>query len=221
MRNLVNEGGDPRMAVVAAGKRGRTWVGLLSLVSLLALVLPTTGQARDAQAIIQELCIACHTMDGNAVVPAFPKLAGLHAAYLEKQLSDFANGYRKQEPMESFAKQLSPKEIRTLANYFSAQRRHDGVVTEPDLLERGREIFHEGDKENGVPACAGCHKPDGSGTPRSVMIAGQNAPYVAQQLTMFKNDERTNDRGMLMRTVAGRLTQEEIQAVAQYVASMR
>lgn len=199
----------------------RARAGLALLAALPLFFLPQLSQARDAEEIINGLCVACHTLDGNAVVPAFPKLAGLHEQYLEKQLIDYATGDRRHETMQAFAEDLSRNDMRALADHFSEQRRHDGVVTEPELLDAGRELYHEGDRERGVPACAGCHKPDGSGTPRSVMIAGQNAPYVQEQLTLFKNDQRTNDRGRLMRTVAGRLTTEEIQAVAQYVASMQ
>ncbi|WP_242464350.1 c-type cytochrome [Thiococcus pfennigii] len=221
MRNPVYQGGGPLTGATGHARRGRRRTALRLLPLLSLVVLPAPGQARDAPEIISNLCIACHTMDGNALVPAFPKLAGLHAEYLEKQLADYASGARKHEAMQAFASDLSRNEMRALAAHFASQRRHDGVVTDPGLVERGRELYHEGNKANGVPACAGCHKPDGSGTPRSVMIAGQNAPYVAEQLTLFKNDTRTNDRGRLMRTVAGRMTPEEIQAVAQYVASMQ
>jgi len=203
-------------------KSGHGWAaGLALLAALPLLILAQPSQARDAEEIIGNLCVACHTMDGNAVVPAFPKLAGLHAQYLEKQLVDYANGERRHQTMQAFARDLSRNEMQALAQYFSRLQRHDGVVTKPELIDEGRRIYHEGDRERGVPACAGCHKPDGSGTPRSVMIAGQNAPYVAQQLTLFKKELRTNDRGRLMRTVSGRLTQQEIEAVAQYVASMQ
>lgn len=221
LRNPAYQDGGPKMVAAGKDRRGRIRAALRLLPLLSLVVLPVPGQARDAPEIIKSLCIACHTMDGNALVPAFPKLAGLHAEYLEKQLADYASGARQHEAMQAFASDLTRNEMRALAAHFSALRRHDGVVTDPSLVERGREIYHQGNKANGVPACAGCHKPDGSGTPRSVMIAGQNAPYVADQLTRFKNDTRTNDRGRLMRTVAGRLTPEEIQAVAQYVASMQ
>lgn len=221
LRNHAYNGSGPMPKAAPGERRGRIRAGLRLLPLLPLLALPHLAQARDAPEIISGLCVACHTMDGNAVVPAFPKLAGLHAEYLEKQLSDYAVGARKHETMQAFAADLTRNEMRALAAYFSALPRHDGVVTDPSLIEEGRRVFHEGDRERGVPACAGCHKPDGSGTPRSVMIAGQNAAYVAEQLTQFKNDIRTNDRGRLMRTVANRLTLEEIQAVAQYVASMR
>ncbi len=220
LRNPVHHASGQREAArLRQLRRARASFGLLAVLPM--LLLPHAALARDAQKIIQDLCIACHTLDGNAVVPAFPKLAGLHAEYLEKQLIDYAAGDRQHETMQAFAEDLSRNEMQALAAHFSDQSRHDGVVTQPELLDEGRRVYHEGDRERGVPACAGCHKPDGSGTPRSVMIAGQNAPYVAEQLTLFKNDVRTNDRGRLMRTVAGRMTQAEIQAVAQYVASMR
>jgi len=196
-------------------RRGR------SIALLVLLALSPYPQARDAEEIIGSLCISCHGTDGNAVVPTFPKLAGLDAKYLEKQLLDYAAGKRRHQSMEAFAKGLTRDEIRSLAQHFSEQDRHDGIVTDPGLLETGQRLYHKGNREAGVPACAGCHRPDGSGTPRSPMLAGQNAPYVEEQLLRFKNDQRTNDRGQLMRTVAARLTTDEIKAVAQYLASLR
>jgi cytochrome c553 len=88
------------------------------------------------------------------------------------------------------------------------------------MVPLGRRLYHEVGRERGVPACAGCHKPDGSGTARSPLIAVQNAAYGLQQLRAFHNEQRTNDRGRLMRTTAARMTEPEMVAVAEYVAGM-
>ena len=141
-------------------------------------------------------------------------------ALLAKQLLELANGTRKSEVMKPIAEKYTSAEHQALATYFSGQRRAPGTVTNPALVEQGRTLFHEGNKETGVPACAGCHKPDGSGTPRSPMIAGQDAAYTLQQLRNFDQELRANDRGRLMRTVAGRMTDEEMRAVSEYVAGM-
>lgn len=192
---------------------------LLSLIPLIAVPLGAV-EARDAKEIVAGECVACHGIDGNSIVPTFPRLAGLQQEYLAKQLVELANGTRKSEVMKPIAEKYTSAELQALATYFSGQRRAPGTVTNPALVELGRALYHEGNKETGVPACAGCHKPDGSGTPRSPMIAGQDAAYTLQQLRNFDQELRANDRGRLMRTVAGRMTDEEMRAVSEYVAGM-
>lgn len=179
-----------------------------------------SAKGRDAKAIVAAECVTCHGMDGTSPVPTFPKLAGMQRDYLVKQLADVVSGERHSPVMNFIAGKYSAQELLALADYFSAQPRTPGVVKDPKLAERGRVIFHEGNKQSGVPACAGCHRPDGLGTPRNPILAGQDPGYVLQQLNNFKNQVRTNDRGRLMRTISGRMSDEEMQAVAQYVAGM-
>jgi cytochrome c553 len=192
---------------------------MLTVIPLIAG--PFVGvEAKDAREIVAAECVACHGVDGNGSVPTFPKLAGIQQEYLAKQLVELANGTRRSEVMKPIAEKYSQAELFALATYFSGQLRKPGVVTNPALVEAGRVLYHEGNKETGVPACAGCHKPDGTGTPRSPMLAGQDAGYTLQQMRNFDHDIRTNDRGRLMRTVAGRMNEEEMRAVSEYIAGM-
>jgi cytochrome c553 len=192
---------------------------MLTVIPLIAG--PFAGvEAKEAKEIVAAECVACHGMDGNGPVPTFPKLAGIQQEYLAKQLLELANGTRKSDVMKPIAEKYSQAELFALATYFSGQLRKPGVVTNPSLVEEGRVLYHQGNKESGVPACAGCHKPDGTGTPRSPMLAGQDAAYTLQQLRNFDHDTRTNDRGRLMRTVAGRMNEEEMRAVSEYIAGM-
>ncbi len=195
---------------------------VLMLGPLLALTCGVSLAAadRDAKQIVTTVCAACHTESGNSQVPLFPKLAGASPDYLVKQLKDVQSGARKSEIMAPIAAELTNVEIQSLAQYFSAQKRTPAMVAKPALIEEGRVIFTEGNKEAGVPACAGCHLPNGGGAPRFPMIAAQHADYVLQQLRAFHNGTRQNDLGKVMRTVVSRLTDEEMVAVAQYVASM-
>ncbi|AFL75359.1 cytochrome c553 [Thiocystis violascens DSM 198] len=191
---------------------------LAALAALFAT--PLFAQTTDVDRLITDSCATCHTQTGNSLAPPFPKLAGLSAEYLAKQLRDVRSGARKSEIMQPILGDLSRGEIQAIANYFSRQQRTPGIVTNPKLIAAGERVYLEGNKENGVPACAGCHTKTGAGAPRFPMIAAQNAEYVIQQLRNFRSGERTNDFGMLMRTTVSRLTDDEIQAVAQYVASM-
>lgn len=176
--------------------------------------------ARDAREIVAGQCVACHGMDGNQPVPSFPKIAGIQEEYLAKQLIEIATGVRESPAMMPIVSGYSKAELASLAAYFASQRRSPGTVTNPALAEVGRDIFHEGVKDSGVPACAGCHRSDGAGTERSPMIAAQDATYTLTQLQNFQKGVRNNDRGRLMRTIAARLTEQEMRAVAEYIAGM-
>ncbi|MCF6345590.1 MAG: c-type cytochrome [Thiomicrorhabdus sp.] len=66
-------------------------------------------------------CAGCHGADGNSVVPNFPNLAGQHAAYIEKQLKDFREGYRKDATMAPFAKSLTDENIKELGAFYASQ----------------------------------------------------------------------------------------------------
>ena len=220
MQYAIERAGGPTDAAAVWRGPGNL-IGGLKLAPLLALLsTPLSAAPVDANQIVTNVCAACHTPTGNSIAPPFPKLAGLDRDYLAKQMRDVSSGVRKSEVMQPIATKLNRAEIVALADYFSAQKRTSGIVTNPALIAAGEKIYKEGNKENGVPACAGCHMPNGGGAPRFPMIAAQNADYVVQQMQNFRSGTRSNDLGTLMRTVSKRLTDQEIQAVAQYVASM-
>lgn len=132
--------------------RGAT--GVLA-TAVLWVSLPVAGETVNQ--IVASQCATCHTESGNSAAPPFPKLAGMSADYLAKQLRDFASGVRKSEIMYPIANKLKRGEINALAGYFSARRRTPGIVSNPKLVAAGERVYREGNKENGVPACAGCH----------------------------------------------------------------
>jgi len=204
-----------RLTSILLGLRYTTAVAVAAL-----LIGVPPAFAADPRDLVQRDCAHCHGIDGNAAPPSFPKLAGLQQDYLIKQLEDYRSGRRPSQVMEPIVEMLSGKQIKELAEYFSQQRRKIGTPYIEGMVPLGRRVYHEGDKDRGVPACAGCHKPDGSGTPRSPLLAGQNSAYVLQQLRAFHNDQRTNDRGRLMRTTAERMTEPDMVAVSEYVAGM-
>ena len=209
-------------AGAAARRRVERFLGGLAIAPLMMAASASLYAAPppDAKQIVAAQCAACHTDTGNSIAPPFPKLAGMSPDYLAKQLRDFSSGQRKSEIMYPIASQLKRGEINALAAYFGGQTRTQGIVSDPSLIPAGEIVFHQGNKESGVPACASCHTKTGAGAPRFPMIASQNAEYVVQQLQGFRSGARGNDFGKLMRTVTSRLTDQEIRAVAQYVASM-
>jgi cytochrome c553 len=156
-------------------------------------------------------------------MPSFPKLAALGEKYLYKQLMDVKEGRRVIVQMTGILDPLNEQDLRDIAAYYDAQVPTMGVA-DADLAVRGQEIYRGGDLATGLPACTGCHSPTGKGNdpagfPR---LAGQHAEYITTQLTNFREGVRNNDGdAMIMRTIAGRLSNRDIEAVSSYVQGLR
>lgn len=172
------------------------------------------------QIIANTVCAACHAEDGNSLVPMFPKLAGQHADYIEKQLKEFISGKRKNDVMVPVIASLKPDDLTALAAYFSVQKPAPGAVHDAALAIAGQKIFADGNEDSGVPACAGCHQPKGEGDARFPRLAGQHQDYLISQMKSFASGERANDQGRVMRAVAKRMTEQEMKSVAEYIAGL-
>lgn len=196
-------------------KRSYFAVALLLVASIL---LPLAVQAEGEP---NALCTGCHNEDGNSTTPEFPKLAGLDAAYISKQIRDFKNDKRVSEIMGPMANQIPEKDIGFLAAYFSRQKRSAGVVTDSTLAAQGQQIFDDGILSSAVPACSGCHGEKGEGTEKFPRLAGQHAVYLVTQMNNFKNAVRNNDARKVMRAITMRMTDQEIRAAAEYITSLK
>ncbi|MES2739511.1 MAG: c-type cytochrome [Pseudomonadota bacterium] len=165
-------------------------------------------------------CVSCHGAAGNSTIAANPKLAGQHEAYLHKQLVNFTTPERNQPVMTTYAKMLTEQEKTDIAAYLSAQVQKPGAAKNKDTLELGRKIYRGGIAEKNVPACASCHGAVGAGIPvQYPRIGGQHQDYTAAQLTVFRSGARNNNAQMS--TIAKRLSDDEIKAVADYVAGLK
>lgn len=180
-----------------------------------------------AQGIAAQVCAACHAADGNSAIPANPILAGQFPEYLDKQLNDFkAAGNRKparvNPVMNGMVANLSAEDMKGLAAYYAGQKVKPAKASDKDLVALGQKLWRAGNPASGVPACAGCHGPSGAGIPAQYpRLSGQHVEYVATQLKLFREGARSNDPGGAMRGVAARMTEREINAVAQYAAGLR
>lgn len=201
--------------------RGR-WLLFLGVLLALAQGLPD-AHAGEHSALAErlQLCSSCHNPDGNSTVPDNPKLAALDAGYLARQMADFKSGARQSAIMSGIISQVQEQEYKPLAKYFSEQKAMPGIEAVPQQVARGKEIFDEGLAGSAVPACSGCHNEDGSGSDKYPRLTGQHAPYVVKQLQNFKTGVRANDSKAVMQAVARRMTDDEIQAVADYVATLK
>ncbi|TCS37299.1 cytochrome c553 [Paucimonas lemoignei] len=165
-------------------------------------------------------CVACHGAAGNSTITQNPKLASQHEAYLAKQLHDFKGPQRNNPVMTTIAKALNDDDIRNISAYLSQQAQKPGAAKNKDTVELGKKIYRGGIAEKNVPACAGCHSPTGAGIPAQfARLAGQHQDYTAAQLTSFRTGARNNSAQMS--TIAKRLSDQEIQAVADYVAGLK
>lgn len=198
---------------------------ILTMIALLSAVGVQAAEKADpakAQTIAQQVCAACHGADGNSMIPANPKLASQHEGYTYKQLVEFKKGIRKNPVMNGIAAPLSESDMRNLAAYFASQPRKDAKASNMKLIELGRSIYRGGNKATGVPACMSCHGPNGAGIPIQYPgLAGQHAAYTEVQLKEFKSGARANDQNAMMRSIAQKLSEEEIKAVAEYVSGLR
>lgn len=196
------------------------------LVSLL-LTLGVTGFAQaagDAAAGQTKVavCGACHGADGNSMVPNFPKLAGQGERYLLKQLKDIKSGNRQVVEMTGLLTNLDEQDLADIAAYFAKQKGSVGQA-DPKLVERGEAIFRGGNLAAGMPSCTGCHSPNGAGNNQAGFprLGGQHAKYTATQLTNFREGVRQNDGDtMIMRSIAAKLSNKDIEAVSSYIQGL-
>ncbi|MGQ7847751.1 c-type cytochrome [Granulosicoccus sp. 3-233] len=176
---------------------------------------PAAGQAKAA------VCAACHGADGKAIQPSYPNLAGQHAAYIAKQLTDYRDGNRVNALMSGQAANLTDEDIQDLAAYYAAMPKHENIAAEENLT-LGEDIYRGGITSAGIAACGACHGPAGEGNPYAAwpVISGQDAQYTSDQLKYFRSEERANDPNAMMRGVAKRMTDAEIDAVSNYIAGL-
>ncbi len=179
---------------------------------------PKAGEAKAAA------CAACHGADGNSFVPNFPKLAGQVERYLVKQLADFQSGARQDATMAGMAAALSPQDREDIAAFYARQPLQPGSSSAaPDVLARGEKIYLGGDAHKGYPACAGCHGPDGAGNAPAgwPSLRAQHPAYTVKQLNDFRSGARKNDPNKMMRQIAVQMSDADIEAVAEYIATLK
>ena len=171
-------------------------VALIAVTSLVAHGAESPGAAAKpdsdkAAPIVKQVCVACHGGDGNSLLPVNPNLAGQHAQYTTKQLANFKSGERKNPIMSAMAANLSPADMANLGAYFATQTPKLTAARDKELAEAGQKLYRAGNPATGLPACAGCHGPAGSGIPAEFpRLAGQHADYVLAQLKSFRAWER-------------------------------
>ena len=166
------------------------------------------------------VCAACHGADGNAGSPAYPKLSQQHPEYLIKQLQEFKADKRNNPVMKGFASALSDADMKNISYWLTSQKAKTGFAKDKALVSLGERIYRGGIADRQVPACAGCHSPNGAGIPSQYpRLSGQHADYSVAQLVAFRDGVRKNS--LQMSQVASKMNDREIKAVADYIAGLR
>ena len=197
----------------------RPLIGLVSISLSMCLAEYAEADAAAGKAK-SEVCAGCHGEDGNASAPIFPKLAGQHDNYLARQLKEFKSKKRIEPTMNAMAEALSEEDIADISAYFAKQK------IKPEKAEStpvGEKVFRAGNTATGVPACTACHGPNGGGNPYSgyPALGGQYSAYLSKTLHDYKTGERANDPSEIMKTIASRMSEEEINAVSDYASGLQ
>ncbi|MEO1889513.1 MAG: c-type cytochrome [Cycloclasticus sp.] len=197
---------------------------IVLLGCVLGLLLSSAAFANgdiEAGRTTAAVCAGCHGQNGNSTNPVWPKLAGQHAFYIVKELHDFQNKKRLDATMAPMAAGLSAADIEDVAAYF-ASLPSTVEAASADKIKLGEKLYRAGKVDNGLPACIACHGPNGAGSApaRFPRIGGQHAAYLSKTLKDFKAETRNNDHQAMMRDIAGRMNNKEIEAVSSYISGL-
>lgn len=177
---------------------------------------PDLARGQQAAAV----CTACHTVDGSRGAPANPIIQGQHAEYIVKQLTEFKAGKRKNAIMQGMAAALSEDDMKHIAAFYSSKSAKPGFAKVKATLGLGEQIYRGGIAGKQLPACAGCHGPNGAGIPAQYpRLSGQHGDYTETQLLAFRAGTRANSAQMT--AIASKMNDLEIKAVSDYMAGLR
>lgn len=206
-----------------------------ALVLALSAIVSTAASAQADKSTdmakgqaLAGVCSGCHGVDGVSPIPTQPSLAGMSWQYIAKQLRHYKSGQRDNAIMKGFAATLSDADMKVLGVYFSSMKGRPIGTKDEKLAKTAERLYRAGDAARGIPACAGCHSPTGAGIPALYpRVGGQHAEYTLAQLTAFRTGARgtaskedSNPTGKMMMTIAGKLTEAEIKALAEYTAGL-
>ena len=208
------------------------WSAVAACALAAAALTAPTAHAMDAAQLVTQgngkgapPCLGCHGVDGGGQAAAgFPRLAGLDASYLRRQLDSFADGTRDNPVMKPVATALTTDERQALAEYYSQLPLPAALAkpaTPPPAPDsRGALLATRGRWSRQVPACEQCHGPGGVGVGAAFPpLAGQSAAYIAAQLKAWQQGRRHNDPLALMQHISTALDDQDITAVAAWFAA--
>lgn len=202
----------------------KTLTALTVTLGMLAVSVAANGQG-DAAAGADKItvCLACHGQDGNmSQLDNVPKIGGQNEKYLLKQMQDIKSGVRAAPLMTGMLNALNEQDLANVAAYYASQPAPQGAA-DPEKVALGESLYRAGNGDIGVAACTACHSPDGQGLASAgyPALSGQDPAYTEMQLKAFRDGVRQNDDSEIMQSIASRLKDNEISALASYVYGLR
>ena len=204
-------------------------MGRTAIAAALALGLLATGAFASGDPAAGKLkaavCSACHGADGNSIDAIWPKLAGQGAPYQMRQVmairSEHGRVNAEAATMVPMVANVSEQDLEDIAAFYATQA-STVEAADPELAEAGRRLYRAGDSERNIPSCMSCHGPGGRGNRLAAFpqLGGQHAAYSARQLRAYRDGVRTTDAAAMMREIASRLTDADIEAVSEYLSGL-
>lgn len=191
----------------------------LFLCSPLAIFAQGNPQDGQTKAVV---CAACHGQQGVSLTPEWPNLAGQNAKYTVKQLKDIKEGKSRVAPtMIAMVANLNEQDMDDLAAFYAKMPLAEGS-TPKKYMQRGEQIYRGGDFDKHITACIACHGPRGTGNAQAgfPVLSGQKSAYTVLQLQAFKEGKRSNDLNHIMQDISGRMSQDDMEAVAHYIEGL-
>lgn len=202
----------------------------LSVLAAFSGTVQAQGDEAKGQQVATTTCLACHGMDGNSMVPMYPKLAGQHQGYLLKQLKEFKQGAmsggkegRNDPIMAGMVMTLNEEQMADVSAFYASQTISAGAQVDAGTQAKGEKLYMGGDAQRQITACAACHGPKGEGMNLAgyPSLAGQHPDYIKAQLEKFRSGARANDLNGMMTGVAKNLRDEDISLLSQYISSLK
>jgi cytochrome c553 len=200
-------------------------LGCFILVSSIARA-QTITTASDTIETRMLACSSCHGLHGEGTTDVFfPRLAGKPAGYLFNQLVAFRSGRRHYSPMNYLLEFQTDAYLHSMAEYFASQRPaflpYQPAAASSAALDHGKELVTHGDPKRGIPACVRCHNPALTGMEPAIPgLLGLRAAYISAQLGAWRYGTRTAAVPDCMQNIAGRLTEDDVTAVAAWLSSL-
>jgi cytochrome c553 len=217
---LAQEAKAPAPAATAAAPAAPAGAEAAKPAEATAAVKPGDAAAGAGKAAV---CGACHGMDGNSSDAQYPKLAGQHESYIARQLTNFKGSKRQNPIMLGMASPLSEQDMHDIGAFFATKKSLPGVADQA-LVERGQQLYREGDATKGVPACMACHSADGRGNPGAMypQLTSQHAQYIEATLKSWRDGVTWGDdaHAQIMPGIAKKLDEKDIAAVASYIEGL-
>jgi cytochrome c553 len=177
---------------------------------------PAAGKDKAA------MCTGCHGEDGNSVDPKIPKLAGQYGIYIAKQIRNYLASTRSHQIMSGMAASISDADLADISAFFASQPMMKG--DHPSGNKTGKKLFENDDLSRMMVRCSNCHGATGKGLepgdPVYPVIGGQHKEYLLAQLINFRKGVRNNSPGGVMNITVHRLSDAELEALADYISGL-